>query len=185
MYPVFLTAYDGAILGPIAKALGWIMNGIYSFFANVCGIESVALVIFIFTFFIYICLFPVTYRTQKFSVLTRKITPETKAIQEKYKGKRDQASITAMNEETQAVYDKYGLSPMGDSDAARRLRGLYLGRRFSRGHGLAPPSRLLPLGFRSLRGGLVRAEMDSAGSLASSPFDGRLFRPSAGPHPLA
>ena len=113
MYPVFLTAYDGAILGPIAKALGWIMNGIYSFFANVCGIESVALVIFIFTFFIYICLFPVTYRTQKFSVLTRKITPETKAIQEKYKGKRDQASITAMNEETQAVYDKYGISPMG------------------------------------------------------------------------
>ncbi len=113
MYPVFLTAYNGAILGPIAKALGWIMNGIYSFFANVCGVESVALVIFIFTIFIYLCLFPVTYRTQKFSVLTRKIAPETKAIQEKYKGKRDQASMTAMNEETQAVYDKYGISPMG------------------------------------------------------------------------
>ncbi len=113
MYPVFLTAYDGAILGPIAKALGWIMNGIYQFFANVLGIENIALVIFIFTIFIYLLLLPVTYRTQKFSILTRKIAPETKAIQEKYKGKKDQASMQAMNEETQAVYDKYGISPMG------------------------------------------------------------------------
>ena len=29
---VFLTQYDGAILGPIAKVLGYILEGIYSFF---------------------------------------------------------------------------------------------------------------------------------------------------------
>ena len=26
---ILLTQYDGAILGPIAKVLGWIMNGIF------------------------------------------------------------------------------------------------------------------------------------------------------------
>ena len=32
MINVFLTQYDGAILGPIAKLLGFILQGIYSFF---------------------------------------------------------------------------------------------------------------------------------------------------------
>ena len=39
--------------------------------------------------------------------------PELKAIQEKYKGRRDEAAQMAMNNETQMVYDKYGVSPMG------------------------------------------------------------------------
>ena len=40
-----------------------------------------------------------------------KINPEIKAIQKKYKGKTDQASQMKMNQETQAVYAKYGISP--------------------------------------------------------------------------
>ena len=112
MTGIFLTAYSGSILGPIARLLGVIMNGIYSFMAA-CGIENVALAIFVFTVFIYLCLFPVTYRTQKFSVLTRKMSPEINAIRDKYKGKRDQASMQAMQDETQMVYDKYGISPTG------------------------------------------------------------------------
>ncbi len=113
MYGTFLTAYDGAILGPIAKVLGFIMDGIYTFLSNFCGIDNVALVIFIFTIFIYFVLFPITYRTQKFSVLSRKMQPEISAVQKKYKGKKDQQSMQAMQEETQMIYDKYGISPMG------------------------------------------------------------------------
>lgn len=110
-----LTAYKGQILGPIAQLLGVIMNAIYSFLTEVCGIinGSIALTIIIFTIFIYICLFPLTYRQQKFSVLTRKMQPEMKAIQKKYKGRKDQASMQAMQEETQALYDKYGTNPTG------------------------------------------------------------------------
>ena len=87
-----LTAYNGQILGPIAKVLGMIMNAIYEFLTNSCGIESgsIALSIIIFTIFIYLCMFPLTYRQQKFSVLTRKMQPEMKAIQKKYKGRKDQ-----------------------------------------------------------------------------------------------
>ena len=113
MNELYLTAYDGAFLGPIAKALGWIMDKIYIFLSSVCHIDSIALTIIIFTVFIYLCLFPLTYKQQKFSVLTRKMQPELNAIQKKYKGKKDQASMMAQQEETQMVYDKYGVSPMG------------------------------------------------------------------------
>ncbi len=111
----FLTAYNGQILGPIAKLLGAIMNGIYEFLTGVCGITSgsIALSIIIFTVFIYLCMLPLTYRQQKFSVLTRKMQPEMKAIQKKYKGKKDTVSMQAMQEETQVLYDKYGTNPTG------------------------------------------------------------------------
>ena len=39
--------------------------------------------------------------------------PEIQKIQKNYQGKKDQASMMKMNEETQAVYQKYGVSPTG------------------------------------------------------------------------
>ena len=57
MSDIILTAYDGAILGPIAKILGWIMNGIYNIVYNLFGFENVALSIILLTFVIYMCLF--------------------------------------------------------------------------------------------------------------------------------
>lgn len=113
MTELYLTAYDGAFLGPIAKGLGWIMDKIYVFLSTVCHIDSIALTIIIFTVFIYLCLFPLTYKQQKFSVLTKKMQPEINAIQKKYKNKKDTVSMQAQQEETQMVYDKYGVSPMG------------------------------------------------------------------------
>ena len=41
------------------------------------------------------------------------MNPELKAIQKKYANKQDQASMMAQNEETKAVYEKYGVSPSG------------------------------------------------------------------------
>ena len=38
---MLLTAYNGAILGPIAKVLGWVMNGIYALMSMI-GIETVS-----------------------------------------------------------------------------------------------------------------------------------------------
>lgn len=105
---ILLTPYDGAILGPIAKVLGWIMNGIYYI-----SFGNVGVAIILLTIVIYIILFPLTYKQQKFSKLTQKMQPELKAVQDKYKGKKDQASMQAMNAETQLVYQKYGVSPMG------------------------------------------------------------------------
>lgn len=110
---MFLTASNGRFLGPIAKGLGYLMNLIYIFQSEVLHINNVALTIVLFTIFVYICLYPLTYRQQKFSVLSQKMNPEIKAIQKKYKGKTDQNSRMAMQEETQSIYDKYGVSPVG------------------------------------------------------------------------
>lgn len=113
MTNILLTPYDGAILGPIAKLLGFIMDGIYMFMHNVFGFENVGLSIIIFTIVIYTLMLPLTYKQQKFSKLSQAMQPELKAIQEKYKNRKDQAAQVAMNNETQMVYDKYGVSPMG------------------------------------------------------------------------
>jgi YidC/Oxa1 family membrane protein insertase len=110
---IILTQYDGAILGPIAKLLGWIMSGIYYVMENVFGIQNIGLAIIILTLVIYLCMFPVTYKQQKFSKLTQKMQPELQEVQKKYKGKKDQVSMQKMQEETQAIYEKYGTSPTG------------------------------------------------------------------------
>lgn len=113
MSGILLTAYSGAILGPIAKVLGWIMNGIYMAMYNLFGIEDVVLSIILLTILIYFCLLPFTIKQQKFSKLSQVMQPEIQAIQAKYKNKKDQASMQAMQQETQLVYQKYGVSPTG------------------------------------------------------------------------
>ena len=113
MTNILLTPYDGAILGPIAKLLGVIMDAIYMFMHNVFGIENVGLSIILFTIVIYTLMLPLTYQQQKFSKLSQAMQPELKAVQEKYKGRNDEASRMAMSNETQMIYDKYGVSPMG------------------------------------------------------------------------
>ena len=112
MTGIVLTQYDGLILGPIAKVLGYIMEGVF-FFLDFIGIPNVGLSIILFTIVIYLLMMPLTIKQQKFSKLSAKMNPELQAIQAKYKNKKDNDSMMAMNAETQAVYAKYGVSPSG------------------------------------------------------------------------
>ncbi|MCR5509115.1 MAG: YidC/Oxa1 family membrane protein insertase [Lachnospiraceae bacterium] len=112
MYSVILTQYNGKILGPIAKILGYLMNLIFVGLDKI-GIPNTGLAIILFTIVIYLLLMPLTIRQQKFSKLSAKMNPEIQAIQAKYKGKKDNESMMRMNEETKAVYAKYGTSPTG------------------------------------------------------------------------
>ena len=112
MNAILLTQYDGAILGPIAKLLGIILNAIF-WLQDKVGIPNIGLSIILFTIVIYILLMPLTIKQQKFSKLNAKMNPEIQAIQAKYKNKKDNESMMAMNQETKAVYAKYGVSPSG------------------------------------------------------------------------
>lgn len=112
MFGILLTQDDGAILGPISKLLGFLMEGIFNIL-DIIGIPNIGLSIIIFTIVIYLLLMPLTIRQQKFSKLSAKMNPEIQAIQAKYKNKKDNESMMAMNQETQAVYAKYGVSPSG------------------------------------------------------------------------
>ena len=112
MLGVLLTPYNGKIVGPVAWLLGHLMNGIFNVL-NAIGIPNIGLAIIIFTIVIYLCLLPLTYKQQKFSKLQSKMSPELKAIQEKYKGKKDNDSMLAMQAETKELYAKYGVSQTG------------------------------------------------------------------------
>lgn len=110
---MLLTKSTSFIIGPVASLLGYIMNGIFWLLENI-GIANIGLSIILFTIVIYMLLMPMTIKQQKFSKLQAVMQPELNKIQKKYKGKNnDQAAMMKMNEETQAVYEKYGVSPMG------------------------------------------------------------------------
>lgn len=109
MFSFYLTQYSGKFLGPIARVLGYIMSAIYNFLAHF-GIENAAVSIIIFTFSINLLMLPFTIKQQKFSKMQSKMQPEMQKIQEKYKGKKDNASMYAQQEEMKALYEKYGTS---------------------------------------------------------------------------
>ena len=112
MSGIILTQYDGMIVGPIAKLLGYLMEGIFTVL-DLIGIPNIGLSIILFTIIMYLLMMPLTIKQQKFSKLSAKMNPELQAIQNKYKNKKDNDSMMAMNEETRAVYAKYGVSPSG------------------------------------------------------------------------
>ncbi len=112
MLNILLTQSGGAIIGPISKLLGYLMEGIF-FVLDKIGIYNSGLAIILFTLIIYLCLTPLTFKQQKFSKLQAKMNPEIQAIQAKYKNKKDNESMMAMNQETKAVYAKYGVSASG------------------------------------------------------------------------
>ncbi len=99
-------------LGPIAKLLGKILEGLY-YVLDKIGIANIGLCIIAFTIIVRLCLMPLTYKQQKFSKLSQAMNPELQAIQKKYKDKRDEASMMKMQQEQKAVYEKYGVSPAG------------------------------------------------------------------------
>ncbi len=101
------------IIGQLASLMGWIMNGIYIFLDKVFGFQNLGLCIIIFSIIIYLLMTPLQIKQQKFSKLSAIMQPEIQKVQKKYQGKRDQDSMQRMNEETQAIYQKYGVSPTG------------------------------------------------------------------------
>lgn len=109
---MLLTQNSTPIFKYVVKLLGLIMNAIFEFL-DLIGIPNIGLAIILFTIVIYLLLMPLTIKQQRFSKLSAKMNPEIQAIQAKYKGKQDQDSMMAMNQETRQVYAKYGVSPSG------------------------------------------------------------------------
>ena len=109
---ILATKSGTPIIGQIAVVMGWIMNAIYKVL-DMVGIQNLGLCIIIFSILIYLCMTPLQIKQQKFSKLSAIMPPEIQKIQKKYQGKKDQDSMMKMQEETQAVYQKYGVSATG------------------------------------------------------------------------
>jgi YidC/Oxa1 family membrane protein insertase len=109
---ILATTSSTPVIGQIATVLGWVMNGIYKML-ELIGIPNLGLCIIIFSILIYLLMTPLQIKQQKFSKLSAVMQPELQQIQKKYQNKKDQASQQKMQEETMAVYEKYGVSPTG------------------------------------------------------------------------
>ena len=104
---ILATKSSTPIIGQLATVMGWIMDGIYRLL-NIFGIQNIGLCIVIFSILIYALMNPLQIKQQKFSKLSAIMQPELQKIQKKYKGKNnDTAAMQKMQEETQAVYQKY------------------------------------------------------------------------------
>ena len=113
MNGIILTQNETFIIGQVAWLLGKIMNAIFNVL-DFIGIPNIGLAIILFTIVVNVLMLPLTMKQQKFSKLSAKMNPELQAIQAKYKDKKgDNNAMMAMQQETQAVYAKYGVSPTG------------------------------------------------------------------------
>ena len=111
-----LTKVDG-FLGPFAAIFGWIFNILYILLDKIYELFGdgkvgiVAVTVILFTIVTKLLMTPLTIKQQKFSKMSNIMNPELTAIQEKYKGKKDEKSMRLMQMEQQAVYEKYGTTP--------------------------------------------------------------------------
>ena len=97
MNGILLTQNSTFIIGQVAWLLGKIMEGIFEVL-NLIGIPNIGLAIILFTIVVNLLMMPLT---------------EIQAVQAKYKNRKDQDAQLAQNQEIQAVYAKYGVSPTG------------------------------------------------------------------------
>lgn len=106
---MFLTV-QGGLLEPIAWLFGKLLDFIYNLLANDHGIANLGLCIILFTIIVKILLLSLTLKQQKSAKINMYIQPEIQKIQNKYKNKKDQASMVLQQKEIREVYDKYGTS---------------------------------------------------------------------------
>ena len=99
------------VIREMAILFGFVMQGIFIVLSKM-NIYSVAAYIIIFTVITRLLLFPLQVKQQKTMKLQNYVQPELMALQKKYAGRRDQASMMAMQEENRAINEKYGISMM-------------------------------------------------------------------------
>ncbi len=109
---ILATKSSTPIIGQLATVMGWIMDGIYRLL-NIFGIQNIGLCIVIFSILIYALMTPLQIKQQKFSKLSAIMQPGTSENSKEVQGKKTILPMEKMQEETQAVYQKYGVSPTG------------------------------------------------------------------------
>lgn len=99
--------YEGLWTSIFVKPLAFILLKLGEVLSN-----NYALSLIIISLIIRLIAYPFTKKTAMQSELMKKAQPELNRIQNKYKNKQDQDSLTRQSQEMMAVYKKYNISPM-------------------------------------------------------------------------
>ena len=103
----------GMIVGPIAKFLGVIYNGVFNFIYNVGEANALGIAIIIFTILVKTVLIPLAYKQQKSTFAMQKLQPEMDSIRKKYDKKKDAESQQKMALEMQKLQKDNNVSMFG------------------------------------------------------------------------
>lgn len=98
--------YEGLWTSIFVKPLAFVLLKLGKLIGNY------ALSLIIISLIIRLIAFPFTKKTAMQSELMKKAQPEITRIQNKYKDKQDQESLTRQSQEMMMVYKKYNISPM-------------------------------------------------------------------------
>ena len=96
--------WDEGIMRPMINSLALL----YSLLFNNFGLAIIA-----FTIFVRVLMIPLTMRQTKQMRRMQDLGPRMKAIQNKYKGKKDPESRKAQSSESMALYREAGVNPVG------------------------------------------------------------------------
>ncbi|MDO4465965.1 MAG: YidC/Oxa1 family membrane protein insertase [Bacillota bacterium] len=94
--------FDGLIVWPIAQVINGIASKTDAGWGIICTTLIIQLVVFL-----------LTRKSQESAQIMQEIQPELQHIQDKYRDKTDERSRMMMYQETQALYKKYDIKPMG------------------------------------------------------------------------
>lgn len=95
------------IFKPISVLLGFILNLIFNLINLITTNYTLGLSIILLTIFTRLLMLPLAFKQQKSMYVMKKIQPEIKKIQEKYKDAKDVESRRNMGIEINKVYSKY------------------------------------------------------------------------------
>ncbi len=117
---VFLTSSsqliqkDPGITKIITEFLGFFLNIIYNFISNFVANNTLGFAIIIFTIVVRVMMLPLAVKQQKSMVKMQLMQPEIQKIQDKYAdNKKDPEVQRKIQQETQALYQKHGVSLFG------------------------------------------------------------------------
>jgi len=102
----------GVIVGPIAKAMGWIIDQVFNLVYPLTQRHSLGLSIIILTIIVRFLMMPLSVKSQKSMVAMQKLNPEMEAIKNKYGNTKDPELSKKMNAEIQALYAKNKVNPL-------------------------------------------------------------------------
>lgn len=103
----------GVIVGPIARFLGTIYNGVFNFIYNLTGAHALGIAIIVFTILVKTVLLPLVYKQQKSTFAMQKLQPEMDKIKKKYEKKKDAESQQRMALELQSLQKDNNVSMFG------------------------------------------------------------------------
>lgn len=103
----------GIIVGPIAWLFGTILSFMFDFAYWITPNNSLGFAIIMLTVVAMTMLLPLNVKAQKSMIKMQKLNPEIEKIKAKYGGKNDAETKQKISQETQALWAKHKVNPLG------------------------------------------------------------------------